>query len=217
MVKVALSSLVLLFSFHSAFARNNVLSDCSQTSSSAASTVFGLSPSVSGNKFVGGYTDEAKYSRDEMLPKEMAISQITDEQGNFLVFRVVKAPIKAGPVTYAPAGVSYSLSPAIAKEWGDGMVDQSGEKKYWLLIGEHNLQRDHIHPGQSNNQNLRMDMLSLVVTPETNEVGLNEIKVDPIEQNIILAIRGDQLECIFSKLGDPFSAKDLVDLFQSRD
>ncbi len=144
----------------------------------------------------------------------MPIQQLTDEQGNFLVFRVVKAPIESGPITYAPAGVSYSLSPAIAQEWGDEMIDKSGEKKYWLLIGEQNLYRDNVHPGQSNNRNLRMDMLSLVVTPGTNEVGLNEIKVDPNEQNIIIAIRGDQLECIFSRIGDPFLAKDFVNLFE---
>jgi hypothetical protein len=172
--------------------------------------LFNIKPTLSGGRFVGNY-GKFKYSKTKMISGKTKIKNLADKDGNFLVFRIIRAPFDPNGVSQVKEGVSYSLSPSIAKHWGDDMLDRSGNKRYWLLIGENNL-RQSIHPGQNNNLSLRLSKDSFVVTKNTGEVGLNEIKVEPHEQNIVAAIPGDQLDCLYSQIKDEFTATQLIKL-----
>jgi hypothetical protein len=177
--------------------------------------LFSIKPTVSGSRFIGSYS-KFKYSKTKMISEKTKIGSLADRAGNFLVFRVIGAPFNPAGVAQVREGVSYSLSPSIAKHWGDDMLDRSGGKRYWLLIGENNLGQS-IHPGQNNNLNLRLSKNSFVVTKNTGEVGLNEIKIEPQDQNIIAAIPGDQLDCLYSQLRDEFTASELIKLLSDPD
>jgi hypothetical protein len=172
--------------------------------------LFSIKPTVSGSRFIGSYS-KFKYSKTKMISGKTKIESLADKAGNFLVFRIIRAPFNPEGVAQVREGVSYSLSPSIAKHWGDDMLDRSGGKRYWLLIGENNL-RQSIHPGQNNNLNLRLSKDSFVVTKNTGEVGLNEVKIEPHDQNVIAAIPGDQLNCLYSQLRDKFTANELIKL-----
>lgn len=183
--------------------------ECSQLKTQ--NELFKQRPQLSGRNFAGAYRQKFKYSKSKMIPAETQISNIIDDDGNFLVFRVIRAPFDPKGVVTVKEGVSYSLSPSIAKHWGDHMLDRTGGKRYWLLIGENNLSQN-IHPGQARNEHLRLSKDSRVVTPNTDEVGLNEIKIEPDEQNIVAAVSGEELSCLYSQLSGEFTAAELIRL-----
>jgi hypothetical protein len=148
-----------------------------------------------------------------MIPDGAKISDLTDRNGNVLLFRVIGQSFDP---THDKKGfwISYSLSPSITKKWDSSMMTGVNSSQ-WVVISQQNIHRDFLSAGQTAARGEPEFLKPGTTLPLRDDSGLQEVQLKSEQQEPIAVMTVEDFKKLTAKLGESYSIRSLVELLNS--
>lgn len=189
-------------------------------------SAFGTSNSyfVKGKRVSNNFPDSVMLKKSTPLPGNTLVSDLIDPDGNIILFRMIDEPYDPNYRKKLPYrllnGISYSLSPAIVKTWGEQYLQRArSNPDLYILVAQNNIFRQSIKAGQWNPRDdleeghTGSDLLrssKTITIPHTGDMGLNEARVPEKQEAVIAVIHINDWNRIMEQLPEEFKINDLI-------